>query len=194
MPKGDSRTRKLHAVPARAVPPAVKKRRAVPRKGPRGIEYRRVFKVGGSYAVTLSPASLRLLRAQDGASVQVVPHSSGKVIIAPMRMRIGAAHELVAATRELAYLRKVNGKLRKRLMAFPARSVAQGVSIGYTKAWQKELMDLSNKIDAQRVELAGFQEWLFKHFARPVPSSSPGSLEGGAVASGGHPPGHPLEH
>jgi hypothetical protein len=140
----------------RAKPPK-RKRAGQPRKrpGPRGVEYRRVFSVGDSMAVTLAPACLRLLGVPHGGSVQVVPHPSGKVIIAPMRMRLGVAVELVAASREVVHLRQQLMRATARLRALPVRQVAQGFSAGFMKAFSGELVRTRVRLDALTAAVEG---------------------------------------
>jgi hypothetical protein len=116
--------------------------------------------------VTLTPACLRLLGVQDGGTVQVVPHASGKVIIAPMRVRLGAQAELVSAAREVLSLRRQVSRLRKRLMALPKKTLAAGVSIGYAKAYRREMLDLGIRLD-QLTQAVGRIEHLFKSGGPP---------------------------
>jgi hypothetical protein len=121
-----------------------------PRKklGPRGTEYRRVFVVGHSLAVTLTPGCARLLGVEGGGTVQVVPHVSGKVIIAPVRMRLGAQTALVNASQEVVYLRRQVLRMKRKLLALPVRQVARGFNQGFLKAYRAELMDVGFRLDA----------------------------------------------
>src|SRR5688572_9476550 len=140
-------TRKAKRPAPRPSPRRQAKRKATRKRvGPRGVEYRQVYSVGNSLAVTLAPACLRLLGVEHGGTVQVVPHPSGKVIIAPMRMRLGVARGLVSAAREVVELRRTVTRMRRRLQAAPKRAIAQGVSIGYSKAWSAALIDLDNRV------------------------------------------------
>ena len=173
---------------------ATRKKRTPPaRGGPRGVEYRRVYPFGHSLGLTLPAACLRLLGVADGGTVQVVPHPSGKVIIAPMRLRVGVQKEIAAAGREVLYLRRQVGRLRKRLMAVPARSVARGVSIGFAKAWGAALMDLDREVKASWTEQRAFNVWLYNQIAPLLRSLSPDLPEQGADTSGAQLPGVPLE-
>src|SRR5262245_55854553 len=113
---------------------AKKGRRPRVKTGPRGVEYRRVYQVGNTWCVSLAPACRRLLGVEDGGTVQVLPHPSGKVVIAPMRMRVAVAEELVSAQRELVRLRGQVVKLKRKLYGLPKRQVRQGFSIGYQQA------------------------------------------------------------
>lgn len=131
-------------------PPAQKRGRPRKKLGPRGTEYRRVFTVGNSLAVTLTPGCARLLGVERGGTVQVMPHVSGKVIIAPVGMKIGARRELVNAAREVVFLRGQLVKLKRKLYALPKRQVAQGFSVGYTKALRVERAVLLEEMKATR--------------------------------------------
>jgi len=116
--------------------------------GPRGVEYRRVFVVGHSLAVTLTPGCARLLGVEGGGTVQVVPHISGKVIIAPVRMRLGAQRELVSAARELQTCQRELLKAKKRLLSLPVRQVARGFSVGYMKAQNVAQHEVAERLDS----------------------------------------------
>jgi hypothetical protein len=116
--------------------------------GPRGVEYRRVFVVGHSLAVTLTPGCARLLGVEGGGTVQVVPHISGKVIIAPVRMRLGAQRELVSAARELQTCQRELLKAKKRLLALPVRQVARGFGVGYMKAQNRSQMEVAERLES----------------------------------------------
>jgi hypothetical protein len=124
-------------------------------------------------AVTLAPACLRLLGVQDGGTVQVVPHPSGKVIIAPMRMRVGVASELVAAAREVVTLRRQVARLRKRLLALPMRQVSRGFSVGFQKAYTGAMLGLDTRVD-QLTEAVRRVEHLVKTGEPPPFTLPPG--------------------
>jgi hypothetical protein len=134
-----------------------------------------------------------LLGVERGGTVQVVPHPSGKVIIAPMRLRVGAQQEIAAAGREVIFLRRLVGKLRKRAQAVSKRDIAQGFSIGFNKAWSAALMDLDRRVEASWAEQRAFNVWLYNQIALLLPSSSPASPEQGADTSGAQLPGVPLD-
>jgi antitoxin component of MazEF toxin-antitoxin module len=186
--------RKARRPVSRPAPRRRTKRKATRKRvGPRGVEYRQVYSVGNSLAVTLAPACLRLLGVEHGGTVQVVPHPSGKVIIAPMRMRIGVARGLVSAAREVIELRRTVTRMRRQLQATPKRAIAQGVSIGWNKAWSAALMDLDTRVDGLTTAVRRLAIRLGDPDPPPDPSAPPPFFEGGAVASGGHPPGHPIE-
>ena len=164
-----------------------RKRKATARKrtGPRGVEYRRVYSVGGSLAVTLAPACLRLLGVEHGGTVQVMPHPSGKVIIAPMRMRLGAQHELAQAAREVIHLQKVVARLRKRLVMVPQRAVASGFSVGYAKAWGAAMLDLNAKVDRLGGLVADLVDaWKSQQPAPPTEGDAREQIEAAAARSG----------
>ena len=156
-----------------------RKRPGRPRKklGPRGVEYRRVFAVGGSLAVTLAPGCARLLGVQDGGTVQVVPHSSGKVIIAPVRMRLGAQHELAGVAREVVVLRRQLLKAKKRLLSLPVRQVARGFSVGYMKAQSAAQLEVAGRLDGLTDAVAGLVGLLAPPPKAPAPDVASAPVE-----------------
>src|SRR5262245_33797425 len=100
--------------------PHVKDRKRA-KPGPRGTEYRRLFRQGNSAAVTLPAACVPLLGGSKTKTVQVRPMPSGKVIIAPVNVRVGAERELVSAVRDLAVAQRIIRGYRRRLQSRPVK-------------------------------------------------------------------------
>ncbi len=132
-----------------------------------------MFAVGGSLAVTLAPGCARLLGVQDGGTVQVVPHTSGKVIIAPVRMRLGAQHELAGLAREVGVLRRQLLKAKRRLLALPMRQVARGFNVGYMKAQNAAQMEVAARLDGLTDAVAGLCAIVGQPKAPPAPEAEP---------------------
>src|SRR5262249_42675488 len=116
------------------------RKRAKP--GPRGTEYRRLFRQGNSLGLTLPPACVRLLGGSKTKTVQALPMPSGKVIIAPVNVRVGAERELVSAVRDVAVLRRQLGRYKRRLQARPVKLWNEAFNQGALHAHGQRFLDL----------------------------------------------------
>lgn len=168
----------IRIMPAPPHPRSPRKGRPKVRKGPGGTEYRRVFRQGSSMAVTIPPACLRLLGVSRGGSVQIVPQPSGKVVIAPVRMRVGAEKELLRASREVRVLRMQVGRLRRRLASRSVRVWREAHAQGFMQATSARFLDLDALLDQVRRLVAAVE-------AVPEPPPSPPDPPSESWSSGG---------
>jgi len=114
----------------------------------RGVEYRRIGRIGSSLYVTLSQGCAGTLRVKHGDVVQVLPQPSGTVLVAPIGRRVSVERYVTATARENVSLRRELLRAKKRLLALPVRQVNRGFNAGFLAAYRRDLMDVWLRMDA----------------------------------------------